>query len=105
MLRNDVLVIGLHSFSQYMKPCLSIFTATGSFKPFASHSIGFSATRAFLRHVLVMKGTGGQPRRGKVIEKEAVSHGSVAGSAMLKGGVESWEPCLQCTESKDKLPF
>ena len=29
-----------------------------------------------------MKGTGGQLRRGKVVEKEAVSHGSVVGTAM-----------------------
>ena len=53
----------------------------------------------------VMKGTGGQLRRGKVVEKEAVSHGSVAGIAMGTGGVESWEPHLQYTKSKDKLRF
>ena len=80
-----------------------MFTATRSFKPFASHSIGFSATRVFLLHALVMKRTGVQLRRGKVVEKEAVSHGSVAGTAMEEKGVGSWKPCLQCTKSKGQM--
>lgn len=49
-----------------------------------------------------MNGIGGQLRGGKVIEKEAVSHVLVAGLT-TGGGVESWEPCLQCACKKESV--